>query len=74
MMETPENLQPPASKSPEPSPKSGTTSAAPSFHNPFQGPGAEDAWRRLLAQKGRVVTREEMMRRIREQAQGKASE
>lgn len=53
---------------PTTSENSATTSAAPSFHNPFQGPGAEDAWRRLRAERGNVVTREEMMRRIREQA------
>ncbi|AMR26248.1 hypothetical protein A0257_03485 [Hymenobacter psoromatis] len=38
------------------------------FPNPFQGPGAEDAWRRLRASRGNVVTREEMMRRVQEQA------
>ncbi|QKG55101.1 hypothetical protein [Hymenobacter sp. BRD67] len=42
--------------------------------NPFQGPDAADAWQRLLAQPGRVVTREDMMRRVQEQAQRKASE
>ena len=47
---------------------SATTSAASSFHNPFQGPGAEDAWRRLRATRGNVVTREEMIRRVQEQA------
>lgn len=47
---------------------SATTSAAPSFHNPFQGPGADDAWRRLRATRGNVVSREEMMRRAQEQA------
>jgi len=47
---------------------SAITSAADSFHNPFQGPGAEDAWRRLRATRGSIVTREEMMRRIQEQA------
>ena len=52
---------------------SATTSAA-SFHNPFQGPGAEDAWRRLRATRGNVVTREEMMRRVQEQAKRKTSE
>lgn len=54
--------------SPTTSTNSDITSAAPNFHNPFQGPGAEDAWRRLRAGRGTVVTREEMMRRIQEQA------
>lgn len=35
----------------------------------FKGPGAKEAWRRLRAQPGRVVSRDEMMRRVREQAQ-----
>ncbi|WP_208133631.1 hypothetical protein [Hymenobacter sp. BT559] len=65
MTTSPENSQPSASKSPTPSPKSGTTSAT---LNPFQGPGAEEAWKRLLAQPGRVVSREEMIRRVQEQA------
>lgn len=64
MTTSPENLQPSASKSP----KSGTTSAGP---NPFQGPGAEEAWKRLLAQPSRVVSREEMIRRAQEQAAAK---
>ena len=72
MTTTPENSQPLESKSPKALPNSAITSAAPSASNPFQGPGAEDAWRRLRAQPGRVVSREEMMRRIREQAQRKA--
>ena len=74
MTTTPENSQPLESKSPATWPNSATTSAAPSASNPFQGPGAEDVWRRLRAQPGRVVTRDEMMRRIREQAQRKVSE
>jgi hypothetical protein len=56
---------------PTTSENSATTSAAPSFHNPFQGPGAEDAWRRLRATRGNVVTREEMIRRAQEQAAAK---
>ncbi len=74
MTTIPENSQPLESKSPTTLPTSATISAASSASNPFQGPGAEDAWRRLRAQPGRVVSREEMMRRIREQAQRKASE
>ena len=54
--------------SPTTSKNSAITSAAGSSHNPFQGPGAEDAWRRLRATRGNIVTREEMMRRIQEQA------
>jgi len=68
MMEAPENLQPSASKSPAPLKKSDTTSAGAERPNPFQGPGAADAWQRLLAQPGRVVSREKMMRRVQEQA------
>jgi hypothetical protein len=60
--------------SPLTSKNSATTSAAPSFPNPFQGPGAEDAWRRLRATRGHVVSREEMIRRVQEQSQRKASE
>ena len=68
MMTTPENSQPSESKSPATSENSASSSAAPSLHNPFQGPGAEDAWRRLRAERGPVVTREEMIRRAQEQA------
>lgn len=67
MTTSPENSQFSASKSLEQSPKSVTTSAA-ERPNPFQGLGSEDAWQRLLAQPGRVVTREEMIRRVQEQA------
>ncbi len=74
MTTIPENSQPLEFKSPTTLSNSAITSATPSLHNPFQGPGADDAWRRLRAQPGQVVTRDEMMRRIREQAQRTASE
>jgi hypothetical protein len=48
-----------------------STSVAHSFHNPFQGPGAEETWKRLLAQPSRVVSREEMIRRAQERAAAK---
>ncbi len=74
MTTTPENSQPSESKSLATSPNSATSSATPSFHNPFQGPDAQDAWRRLRAERGPIVSRDEMMRHIQEQAQHKASE
>lgn len=72
MTTAPENSQPSESKLPTTSPNSDATSAAPEFHNPFQGPEAESAWRRLRAQPGRVVSRDEMLRRIQEQARPKS--
>ncbi len=70
-MEAPENPQPSEEKSIVPLKKSDPTSAASSFRNLFQEPGAEDAWRRLRATRGTVVTREEMIRRVQEQAAAK---
>lgn len=71
MTTTPEDSQPSESKSPTTSQNFDTTSAAPNFPNPFQGPGAEDAWRRLRAERGQVVSREEMIRRVQEQGKRK---
>ncbi|MDO7886911.1 hypothetical protein [Hymenobacter cheonanensis] len=71
MTTSPENSQPSESKSPMTSENSDITSAAPSLHNSFQGPGAEDAWRRLRATRGNVVSCEEMIRRAQEQAAAK---
>lgn len=58
------------SASSTPSPKSGTNSA-PETVNPFQGPGAEASWQRLLAEPGRRVSREEALREMVARARNK---
>ena len=71
MTTTPENSQPSKSKSPATYENSAITSAGPDFQNPFQELGADESWRRLRVQCGNVVTREEMVRRVQEQARKK---
>lgn len=71
MTTTPENSQHSESKSPTTLPNFDITSAASDFDNPFQGAGAEEAWRRLRSSRNNIVTREEMIRRAQEQANRK---